>query len=157
MKKIFISLLSITLTLLITVKFSGFNYKDNVFAEWSPTWPVMNSDLFYNFLTWKKSSIKDYDPIFILLQSLNQKQIITYDTFIYTYLQDFNWDWLPDIWSIKTWSYWNQASNITDYVTYYSILINKWNMDYDPFYRCVYYKWYKSNEPKEWYYWDCAK
>ncbi len=140
------------------------NSKDYItFAEWSTaTTPVLGSDLFANWQNWKKWSLKDFDPIYILISSQVTKSV-QWTTKTYNYpklITDVNWDWLPDliITNISELSY-EQLDASGNYRTRnynkydYVLLLNKGNLEYDIKYRCVYSDWW----PSAWFYWDCAK
>lgn len=156
MKKILIPIISIIMSLLIIVKFSDVNYKNFANATWSITWPTYYSDIFYEFKLWRKWQVKDFDQIFILLNALNVKPN-TYDDTRYSYLQDFNWDWLTDLAYIKNSTFYNNQLQKYEYAWYYSLLINKWNLEYEIAYRCVTLKPTTNKDEYPTYYWDCAK
>lgn len=145
------TLLFITSILLIT---SATSFALNGWPTENTT-PMQNSDLFYDYKSWKTGNIKNHDPLFILISTQLTWYLMQRGN--NSLIQDINWDWLPDI---MVGYYWIVDDKIPwcswwIYAYSYALLVNKWNMDYDISYRCV-----KRNacgyEPAL-YYWDCVK
>jgi hypothetical protein len=69
-----------------------------------------------------------------------------------------NGDGLPDLIITSYSSQYNILLSWGQYTRFYALLLNKWNLDYDIKYRCVYVTWSTMVwYPAPWYYWDCAK
>lgn len=157
----------LALSLILTFSNNIFLWEKNIAIANSPnTSPVLASDLFHNFTTWKKGSIKDFDPLYILTSSqvttsitwnastINAPKIIT----------DVNGDGLPDIiftnyiYKGTPFTSWTFTTTYYEPQYYYALLINKGNMDYEIKYRCV-YLWANtgSDQTRVWFYWDCVK
>lgn len=143
-----------------------FKLSEKIEWAWIKTTPVKKSNLFDNFFKWKKWDLKDFDPLYILISS----QISTSVQWSSTsknypkMLTDVNWDWLPDL-LLTNYNYaliWPTPGStiwIWEPQTYFALLINKWNMDYEVAYRCVYI-WWQTNwtdATRIWYYWDCVE
>lgn len=140
---------------------------------WDKTTNIKNSDVYDNHLLWKKSKgLKDFDPLYILITSQISKSIqwTSWWTTTKNYqniLTDVNGDWLPDLILINHFDIqfsirypWETTTgNFYERQSYYALLLNKWNMDFDVKYRCVVYQglpdWY--SQQRNWYYWDCAQ
>lgn len=180
MKKRIIYVLWFVFTLLLWAVLSNMYSKDTIkiapkaFATstWI-TWPIMRSSIFYNNTSWYSSTnVKDFDPMYIILDSLITK-IQSEGPYWnnYSTIMDINWDWLTDllISRVVDNNYisrmdWYYDKNI--YGFFYAVLLNKWNMEYEPIYRCVYYDTYyekigwnyvKNTNIEKHYFWDCAK
>ncbi len=168
MKKItFLSLFTfIALSWFLALSNDIFLWKQNIAIANSPnTSPILSSDLFHNFTSWKKGSLKNFDPLYILTSS----QITTSTTWNTSTINapkvitDVNGDGLPDI--IFT-NYINKGTPFTSWTFsttyyepqyYYALLINKWNMDYEIKYRCVYLWTGSMDQTRTWFYWDCVQ
>lgn len=132
----------------------------------SKTSPVKNSDLFANYSEWYKGSLRDYDPIFILVKSqVSQSTNLSYTWSTFSYpnlITDINGDGLPDLivtnFSIRPEPYMVNGQQFIDYsyTNSYGLLLNRGNMDYEVTYRCVRYQSsiYTGNNG---YYGDCAQ
>lgn len=149
-------------------------FKLSNILEWIYLWnttPVKKSNLFDSFLKWKKWELKDFDPLYILISSqititqwpLNSNNFPTITTNYPKLLTDINWDWLPDLLITNyTNALVGSISGTTTWIYepqyYYALLLNKWNMDYEVKYRCV-YVWKQTNwsNVNTWYYWDCVE
>lgn len=145
------------------------NFKLSNVIEWIYLWnttPVKNSNLFDNFLKWKKWNLKDFDPLYILITS-QISSTVQWTSTSKNYpkmLTDVNWDWLPDLLFtnyIYAYAGPTPGSTIWNWEPqyYYALLLNKWNMDFEVKYRCVYLSnqtaW--SDTSRVGYYWDCVQ
>jgi len=148
--------------------YMNFGKEKNIFevkADWNWAWPIVWSDLFYNFFSWKKWNIKDFDPLYILIKSQVSKSLnIIYPspsnypttTNFPNVLTDVNWDWLPDlvINDYKEKSFRDSNGDMHyQFISYYALLLNKWNIDFEVKYRCVYH----IDNAISSYYWDCVQ
>lgn len=132
---------------------------------WDKTTTVKSSDIFYNYLSWKKWRLKDFDPMYILITSqvYNSVQWTSTTRSYPKLLTDVNWDWLPDLiftnynsqQLMKYPSWWWTPTPYYEDRYFYALLLNKWNMDYEVKYRCVYVN--NDTDWRTWYYWDCAE
>ena len=115
------------------------------------TTPPVWWNLYANFEQWHYWLRKDYDPLFIML---NSQIWWMWHQASKSIIMDVNWDWLPDIiyWEWNT----KYVGSVQTHYQLNALLINKWNFDYEIEYRCLFTGSLIQN-PNMNVYWDCAK
>lgn len=142
-----------------------FNYRslESVNAEIQSSWPVIESDLFNNFYTWRKWKLKDFDPMYLLLKTRVKKEVDSYNNITVKYENsylDINKDGNGDILitdfnKIPLSKKWD-SKNYYEYQYFYWLLLGTSDFWFDIKYRCVYIN-NEIDSSKTWFYWDCSK
>ncbi len=143
--------------------FSVLNKTTTVNADVSWAWPVLESNLFNNFYTWRKWKVKDFDSILLLLKSNVKKEVnasndvltkynnsyvdVNNDNYTDLVITDFNKVWVTKKWDTKQYY---------EYQYFYWLLLGNWELSFQAKYRCV-YVYNEIDSTKTWYYWDCVK